>query len=127
MFKMFKSNKIIPGLIPLGKMRPATEEERKSVRDYIEKNSTKTGINILNDVYDTVNKPSHYAQTKIECIDAIEACIEPYNDPIDSFLTAQVIKYIWRHPFKSNAKEDLRKARWYLDRLIQHYSKDKRS
>lgn len=68
-----------------------------------------------------VDHPAHYANTKIECIDAIEAMIEPYKDPIDASLSWQVVKYMWRHPFKFNPLEDLNKARWYLNRLIEYY------
>ena len=75
----------------------------------------------VNNEADFVNHPSHYADTKIECIDALEAMIEPYIDTIDASLSWQVVKYIWRHPFKFNALEDLNKARWYLDRLINYY------
>ena len=72
---------------------------------------------------DPVNHPSHYTQGGIECIDALTALISPYEDPNDAALTWQVGKYIWRHPLKWNPLEDLKKARWYLDRLIAHYEK----
>ena len=70
---------------------------------------------------DYVNHPSHYANTRIECIDALEAMVEPYTDTIDATLSWQIVKYIWRHPFKWNALEDLKKARFYLNRLINYY------
>jgi len=65
---------------------------------------------------DHVNRPRHYTQGKIECIDAIDAATEGLNGT-SAFYVAQVMKYIWRHQHK-NGVEDLRKARWYLDRLI---------
>lgn len=70
---------------------------------------------------DNVLHPSHYTQGKVECIDAIEAAISMTEDGVAAYLTGQVIKYIWRWPHK-NGLEDLRKARWYLDRLINHMS-----
>ena len=70
---------------------------------------------------DMVEHPNHYAQTRIECIDAIEACIEPYQDPVDAYLTSNALKYIWRHPFKKNPAEDLKKAIWYIYRLVKKY------
>lgn len=73
---------------------------------------------------DMVSHPNHYAQTRIECIDAIEACIEPYQDPVDAYLTSNALKYIWRHPFKKNGREDLEKAIWYLNRLVDKYKKN---
>lgn len=69
---------------------------------------------------DPVNHPGHYTQGGIECIDALTAMISPYEDPNDAALTWQVGKYIWRHPFKSKPIEDLKKARWYLERLIKY-------
>lgn len=77
---------------------------------------------------DYVNHPTHYTNSKIECIDALEAMVESYKDTIDATLSWQVVKYIWRHPFKFKALEDLQKARWYLDRLIVYYeSKEDKS
>ena len=67
---------------------------------------------------DPVNQPGHYTQGNIECIDAIDAAIGNHDDPCGAFLTGQVIKYMWRWPFKAKPLEDLKKARWYLDRLI---------
>lgn len=68
------------------------------------------------DRQDVINRPPHYTQGKIECIDAIDAATEGLNGTT-AFYVAQVMKYIWRHQHK-NGVEDLRKARWYLDRLI---------
>ncbi len=60
---------------------------------------------------ETVNHPSHYTQGGLEVIDAIEG--------MDlGFHAGNVVKYVARYKFK-NGIEDLRKARWYLDRLIQ--------
>lgn len=67
-----------------------------------------------------VNHPSHYNKGGIECIDALNAMVCGYEDPVSAVLAWQVVKYIWRHPFKSNPVEDLRKAEFYLQRLIQH-------
>ena len=65
---------------------------------------------------DAVNHPTHYTSGKVECIDAIESAVHAMQGE-RAFLTGQVIKYMWRWPMKGGA-EDLRKARWYLDRLI---------
>ncbi len=73
--------------------------------------------------FDMVQKPRHYNLGGIECIDALTAMITPYEDPNDAALSWQVVRYIWRHPFKFNPLEDLKKARFYLDRLIQLYEK----
>lgn len=66
---------------------------------------------------DNIN-PSHYKQGTIECIDAIEsATINKVG--LDAVCTANVIKYIWRFEDKGGV-EDLNKAMWYLQRMIQH-------
>lgn len=71
---------------------------------------------------DLVNHPTHYNAGGIECIDAMEAAVSCQKDPASAVLTAQVIKYLWRFPLK-NGVEDLQKARWYLDRLIDRESR----
>ena len=66
---------------------------------------------------DMVNHPMHYCQGGIECIDAIKAAT--VNKPgIEAVCVANVIKYIWRYEAK-NGLEDVRKAAWYIDRLIK--------
>ena len=70
---------------------------------------------------DMVNHPAHYTSGSIECIDALTAMIETYTDPVDAALSWQVVKYIWRHPFKGKPSEDLRKAQFYLNKLIMKW------
>lgn len=65
---------------------------------------------------DIVNHPKHYTQGKIECIDAIEAAVSELSG-LDAVCTANVIKYVWRWKHK-NGSQDLRKAQWYLEKLI---------
>lgn len=64
---------------------------------------------------DMVNKPPHY-QGKVECIDALEAATAELSG-IEAVCTANAIKYLWRWKRK-NGIEDLRKAHWYIERLI---------
>lgn len=68
---------------------------------------------------DPVNHPSHYTQGGIECIDAIRAALGSYTDPVDAWLVGQVIKYLWRAPLKGKYDEDIRKAQFYLNRLVK--------
>lgn len=65
---------------------------------------------------DNVNHPSHYTGGKVECIDALEAATQNLAG-IEAVCTANAIKYLWRWKQK-NGVEDLKKARWYLDKLI---------
>ena len=59
---------------------------------------------------DIVNHPSHYTQGSLEVIDAIEGMGLPYHE-------GNIVKYVarWRH---KAGVVDLKKARWYLNRLI---------
>lgn len=71
-----------------------------------------------------VDHPSHYTSGGIECIDAMKAMLAGYEqEQITTkyywhFLAGQVLKYLWRWPLKERPLQDLKKARWYLDRLI---------
>jgi hypothetical protein len=64
---------------------------------------------------DLINHPPHYTQGGVETIDFIEAKKLGYN-------LGNVIKYITRADHKGSRIEDLRKAKWYLEReiLSQH-------
>ena len=65
---------------------------------------------------DNINRPPHYNAGKVECIDALEAATIGLTG-IEAVCTANVIKYLWRWKLK-NGSEDLKKAKWYLDRLL---------
>ena len=67
-------------------------------------------------VSDTVNHPSHYTDGGIECIEAIEAALT--NEEFRGYCKGNCMKYIWREKHKGGT-ESLKKAQWYLDRLIQ--------
>ena len=67
--------------------------------------------------HDPVNHPDHYTRGGIECIDAIQAAVTNLPGK-EAWLVGQIIKYVWRYRWK-NGLEDLKKARFYLDRLIQ--------
>jgi len=64
---------------------------------------------------DVVNHPKHYNQAGIECIDAIKAAT---GDGFENYLQGNIIKYIWRYQYK-NGVEDLKKAQWYINKLIE--------
>ena len=66
---------------------------------------------------DGVNHPNYYTQRSMEAIEIIECCIEG-DDPIQAYLKSNIIKYLLRYKDK-NGVEDLKKARWYLDRYIE--------
>lgn len=68
----------------------------------------------LSDV-DKVNPP-HYKKGSVECIDAIKAATVGKSG-FEGYLAGNVIKYVWRYEDKGG-EEDLKKASWYLNKLI---------
>lgn len=65
---------------------------------------------------DMVNHPNHYTAGKVECIEALEAATVNLSG-LEAVCTGNAIKYLWRWQQK-NGVEDLKKARWYIDRMI---------
>lgn len=88
----------------------ATEEDVKKVfKD----------ASIKLEAYNAVNHPAHYTAGNIECIQAIEAALSQYIDPVDACFIGQVIKYVWRAPLKGHYLEDFQKAAFYLDLVVR--------
>lgn len=71
---------------------------------------------------DNVNHPFHYNRGKVECIDAIESATSCLVG-LKAVCTANAIKYLWRWNFKGG-KEDLEKAKWYIQKLIDYLGSD---
>lgn len=65
---------------------------------------------------DAIN-PQHYRNGKVECIDALEAATVNKTG-VEAVCTANVIKYLWRYESKAGI-EDVKKAQWYLNKLIE--------
>lgn len=84
--------------------RPITIADMPKVSD-------RPGIGAVPPPPDLVNHPPHYTShaSGIECIQITEHM---------GFCLGNALKYIWRADLKGDAVEDLRKARWYLDREI---------
>ncbi len=61
--------------------------------------------------HDPVDHPQHYTSSPsgVECIDVVEHL---------TFNRGNAIKYLWRAGSKGDEIEDLKKARWYVDREI---------
>ena len=66
---------------------------------------------------DNVQHPAHYTQGGIECIEALKAATVGKTG-IEAVCVANAIKYLWRFE-KKNGLEDVKKAQWYINRLIQ--------
>ena len=61
-------------------------------------------------MHDPVNNPAHYTQFPVEVIQITEHL---------NFCLGNTVKYVCRADFKGNKLEDLKKARWYLNREIE--------
>jgi len=66
---------------------------------------------------DSIDHPAHYTShpSRIECIEITEHM---------NFCIGNAVKYLWRAGMKGDAVEDLKKARWYIDREIRRRSRD---
>lgn len=84
-------------------------EDDTPVAEAVEKNSEDVKP-------DPVNRPAHYTSGGTECIDAMQAAFG--GEAVKDFCLCNAFKYLWRHRQK-NGVEDLKKARWYLNRLIE--------
>ena len=67
-----------------------------------------------------VNSPPHYKQGDVECIEAIKAAT---GDGYQGYLQGNIMKYIWRYRAKGQAINDLKKAQWYLNKLVEYEEK----
>ena len=72
--------------------------------------------------HDPVERPRHYNNGSVECIDAIRAALG--DEGFQAYCQGNVLKYLWRHKYKGKPVEDLRKCPWYLQRLIETIEKE---
>ena len=90
----------------------------KDKREYEKKIDHSHDISYENEIsFDYVNSPSHYKHGKKETIDVIRDCMT--DDEYHGYLKGNVLKYVARYKFKGEPLQDLEKANWYLNRLIQ--------
>jgi hypothetical protein len=81
----------------------------------VNKDEAATEVNGITYHKDMVNGPAHYQGTKvIEFIEAFDL----------NFARASVIKYVSRAKLKNNELEDLKKAKWYIEREILRLEKN---
>ena len=81
----------------------------KEIRDAI-------NADVVGGAVDVVNSPPHYKAGGIEAIEGIEASMGP--EAYAGYLKGNIMKYMWRYERKGKPIEDLKKAQWYLGRLI---------
>jgi hypothetical protein len=72
------------------------------------------GVEKMDKEFDIVNRPEHYANGNVECIDAM--CTFLGDKAVMNFCLGNVFKYLWRHEFK-NHEVDIKKAVWYFDKF----------
>lgn len=86
---------------------------------------TSTYLKMMTMKNDLVNHPAHYNlhEDGIECIDAIQASMSRVG--FQDYLKGTAIKYLWRYRDKSDPLQDLKKARWMIERLILEESKSR--
>ena len=88
----------------------SAEELEKQLKELLPKKLA------LSSKADNVNHPKHYCKGGLECIQVIKAQLTPEQNK--GYLYGNVLKYMWRWPEK-NGLEDLRKAKRYLEWLIE--------
>lgn len=81
--------------------------------------------NMDENVPDMVNHPQHYTQGGIECIECIKAAVTN-KVGIEAVCVANVIKYLFRYEEK-NGIEDVRKAKFYIERLLKELEESQQS
>lgn len=97
----------------LKKSQEVMEEEAITIPE-----SDTLGFDFSGPEDDPVNQPSHYKSDSIEVIEVIDEFVpDPY-----SYYMGNVVKYVLRHGKKNNAKQDLEKARWYLNKMIEDWN-----
>lgn len=83
-----------------------------TAKEYLESRISATA-DMANE-FDPVNRPEHYAKTKVECIDAMERIFG--KEAVIAFATLNMWKYLWRRKDKDNEEQDIQKALWYFDK-----------
>ena len=67
------------------------------------------------EMQDMVNHPPHYNKYGVECIEAIKSAT---GEGFEYYLQGNILKYLWRYRYK-NGVEDLKKANWYLELMME--------
>ena len=100
----------------LNEMGDIVEDTKEQVEDFIKSDIEAVVEEDCKHKYSyeqSVNHPSHYNKTSLEVIDAIDIWGLDFSE-------GNVIKYLLRAKHKNNAREDLEKALWYVQRLLDN-------
>lgn len=85
----------------------------------IAKEMSAIGVSMKNENNDKINNPAHYTAGGIETLDYIKAKVKDYP----SYVAGNILKYVSRYEHK-NGIEDLKKAQFYLNDLIEWMESD---
>jgi hypothetical protein len=91
-----------------------TDEKRLQALCDLQKESQRLGLYDLPTHKEVINKPPHYTQGEIECIDAIKSMLTV--EEFRGYCKGQAVAYIWREKYKGG-DTDIGKAGWYCHRL----------
>ena len=81
-------------------------------------------VHFEKDMWEEINSPSHYNNNTMETISLIKNSMKVLE--YEGYLKGNIIKYVSRHKYKGKALQDLKKARWYLNRLIEELENESR-
>jgi hypothetical protein len=107
----------------LAESKPTTLNE--VIQDTQEKIKVEDSVRVSDVPYtvglrkDEVNNPDHYKMGGVETIEFIEA--KATEEELIGYLKFNVIKYLSRAKYKGHDIQDLKKAQWYLNRLVSKY------
>tara|TARA_A100001011_G_C14264223_1_gene823927 strand:+ start:1339 stop:1656 length:318 start_codon:yes stop_codon:yes gene_type:complete len=90
----------------------------------LEKESEDLASHYKKGMVDLVNHPPHYNKGKYETIEVIDDAIDEAPTTQIGYSQGNVIKYILRMWHKDKALEDAKKAKWYLDKIINLLEKE---
>lgn len=94
-------------------------DEQKLVLNSLYGKQCTDKMTVDGELLDMINHPPHYNKPgKIECIKCIEAIVDGYSGTY-AYLVGQVVKYLYRANNKGYFTQDLKKAKWYMDRLVK--------
>ena len=79
-------------------------------------------LELPSELNDNVNHPPHYGNGEIECIDYMKDNMN--HMMFMGYLEGNAKKYMHRYRYKGKPAEDLKKAQWYLDRLLQEVTQE---
>lgn len=102
----------------MGMYRESVRKKYREVGDMARKQSQEQSDH--KEIMDMVNNPPHYNKAGIETIQAIKAML---GEGFKYYLQGNIMKYIWRYEYKDGV-QDLEKAQWYLNELIEDRKED---